>query len=392
MRSIQLCSALLLLAPHAAGMDARPPGRPPVPVAAVADPAPRIEVLFVLDTTASMTGLLEGAKAKIWSIASRMIQARPMPKVRIGLLAYRDRGDEYITRFTDLTDDLDAVYAQLCQLRAAGGGDTPESVNQALAEAVTRPSWSQDGKVLKLVFLVGDAPPHMDYPDDVKFPVSCDLAARRDLVINTIQCGALAGTAGYWQEIASRAGGSYAAIGQGGGIQVIATPMDAELARLNAEVGRTILAYGSEPERKAVHAKQARAEAAAVAAPAAVADRLAFNAATGKVVQGGGDLLDALKSGAVALDRVEAKDLPAELQPLAPEERRAYLKRVAADRERIQARIADLGRQRQAFLDDEARRRAASGAGDSFDGKVGEALREQARRKGILLGPGEGRP
>lgn len=312
--------------------------------------------------------------------------------MRIGLLAYRDRGDEYITRFTDLTDDVDAVYAQLCQLRASGGGDTPESVNQALAEAVTRPTWSQDGKALKLVFLVGDAPPHMDYPDDVKFPVSCDLAVRRDLTINTVQCGALPETAGFWQEIASRAGGSYAAIGQGGGIQVVSTPMDAELASLNVEVGRTILAYGSEPARKAVKAKQVRAEEAAAAAPSAVADRLAFNAATGKVVQGGGDLLDSLRSGAVSLDRVETKDLPAELQPLDPEARRAYLKRVEADRNRIQARIAELSRQRQAFLDDEAKRRAAAGGGDSFDGKVGEALREQARRKGILLDPGGSRP
>jgi hypothetical protein len=380
MRSITRFTLSLVLASSAAG--ARPAGRP----AAVSAAAPRIEVLFALDTTGSMGGLLEGAKLKIWSIANQMLQARPAPRLRIGLLGYRDRGDAYVTRFTDLTDDLDAVYAQLCQFQADGGGDSPESVNQALHEAVARPSWSQDARVLKMVFLVGDAPPHMDYPDDVKFQVSCGLARQRDLVVNTVQCGSMAATTPYWQEIAKQAGGTYAALGQSGGMQAVATPMDAELAKLNAEVGRTIVAYGPESERKAVKAKQARAEAVADAAPSAAADRLAFNAATGKVVQGGGDLLDGLKEGTVSLEKLDAKALPEELRELDAAGRKAFVQKKEAERARIQARIADLGRQRQAFLEADAKKRAAAGAADSFDGKVAEAIRAQGARKGIRYG------
>jgi hypothetical protein len=278
---------------------------------------------------------------------------------------------------------MESVYDQLSRFQAGGGGDGPESVNQALNEAVARPSWSRDAKTLKLVFLVGDAPPHMDYPDDVKFTVSCGLAARRDLVINTIQCGAMAETARFWQEIASRAGGCYTAIGQTGNMQAIATPMDAELARLNEEVGRTILAYGSKQERDSVMAKQVRAEEAVAAAPSAVADRLAFNAATGRVVQGGGDLLDDLKRGTASLDKVSAQDLPVEMQTMGQAERKAYLRRKETERSRIQARIAELSRQRQAYLEGEAKKKAATGGADSFDEKVGEALRAQALRKGI---------
>ena len=59
---------------------------------------PRIEVCFVLDTTGSMGGLIEGAKQKIWSIANEMISAKPTPELRLGLVAYRDRGDEYVTQ------------------------------------------------------------------------------------------------------------------------------------------------------------------------------------------------------------------------------------------------------------------------------------------------------
>ena len=56
---------------------------------------------FVLDTTGSMSALLDGAKRKIWEIARFIAQARPAPELRIGLVAYRDVGDEYVTRFFD---------------------------------------------------------------------------------------------------------------------------------------------------------------------------------------------------------------------------------------------------------------------------------------------------
>ncbi len=71
---------------------------------------PRMEVCFVLDTTGSMTGLIEGAKQKIWSIANEMISTKPTPEIRLGLVAYRDRGDEYVTKTFDLTNDIDAIY------------------------------------------------------------------------------------------------------------------------------------------------------------------------------------------------------------------------------------------------------------------------------------------
>ena len=59
---------------------------------------PAVDVVFVLDTTGSMGGLLQAAKDKIWSIASTMASAQPAPTIRIGLVAYRDRGDDYVTR------------------------------------------------------------------------------------------------------------------------------------------------------------------------------------------------------------------------------------------------------------------------------------------------------
>src|SRR5262245_6521271 len=66
----------------------------PVP----APPKPRIEVAFVLDTTGSMAGLIDGAKRKIWQIANQLADGKPAPDIQMALIAYRDRGDYYVTR------------------------------------------------------------------------------------------------------------------------------------------------------------------------------------------------------------------------------------------------------------------------------------------------------
>ena len=72
--------------------------------------APRVEVAFVLDTTGSMGGLIEGAKRRIWSIARHIGEGRPRPDLRIALIAYRDLGDAYVTQVHPFTSDMDEVY------------------------------------------------------------------------------------------------------------------------------------------------------------------------------------------------------------------------------------------------------------------------------------------
>jgi Mg-chelatase subunit ChlD len=90
------------------------------PEEAEAKESPTVDVVFVLDTTGSMGGLIEGAKLKIWSIANQIIGGSPTPDLRVGLVGYRDKGDEYVTQVIDLSSDLDEVYAQLMSFRAGG--------------------------------------------------------------------------------------------------------------------------------------------------------------------------------------------------------------------------------------------------------------------------------
>ena len=354
---------------------------PGLPKAAVQQPAkPKIEVCFVLDTTGSMSGLIEGAKQKIWSMANAIASAKPTPDIRFGLIGYRDRGDEYVVRTFNLTNDLDLIYSQLQLFRADGGGDTPESVNEALDAAVNKISWSSDRSVLKIVFLVGDAPPHMDYPNAPKYPDVCQAAMKKDLIINTVQCGNMAETTPIWQEIAKLAEGSYAAIPQSGNMVAIATPMDARLAELNRKIGTTLVAYGSVAQRSAMFSKQAASEAAPAAA---AADRLSYNAKGGVAVQGEGELLDSLASGKLKVETLKKDQLPADLQKLSDPELKAEITKKQTERTELQAQIQTLSKAREDFIAQEQKRLAVGGKTDSFDQKVADMIHAEAARKGI---------
>ncbi len=341
---------------------------------------PRIEVCFVLDTTGSMSGLIEGAKEKIWSIANEMIAAKPTPQLKLSLVGYRDRGDEYVTKVTDLTDDIDTIHARLMEFNANGGGDGPESVNQALHEAITKIAWSGDRDVLKIVFLVGDAPPHMDYDQDVRYPDVCQAAVKRDIVINAVQCGQQDDTARVWKEIATLAEGKYIPLVQTGGMVRIEAPQDAEIAALNRDLGTTLIGYGGAKARGEVLAKQSLAEAAPASA---AADRLSYNASTGRTVQGEGELIDAIDRGDITLDAVKEEELPEELRSLGAGERAEAVAGKRAKRKDLQAKLAKLLEERNGFVVGERKRLAAEGKGDTFDAEVTATVREQAARKGI---------
>ena len=353
-----------------------------VPVVPVA--APKIEVVFVLDTTGSMSGLIQAAKDKIWSIASTMASAQPAPEIRMGLVAYRDRGDTYVTRVIDLSTDLDSVYATLMDFEADGGGDTPESVNQALADAVHGISWSTDPGSYQVVFLVGDAPAHMDYQDDVKYLTTLAEATQRGIVVNTIRCGNDAATEAQWQTIAAATQGAYFSVDQAGSAIALATPYDVELGRLSADLDDTRLYYGNEEERAEKQSKIAATDSFHALASAPVkARRATFNlTASGEMnLFGDGDLVGGIASGEVKLDELEVAQLPASLQTLTPAERQDVVRANGERREELKAQIRELSERRAAYLAVEVETIDDKEA--SLDHGIFEAVRDQAAKKGL---------
>jgi hypothetical protein len=336
---------------------------------------PRIEVVFCLDTTGSMGGLIEGAKQKIWSIANGILAGEPTPELHLGLIGYRDYGDAYVTRIFPLNDDLDEVYGDLMSFQAEGGGDTPEHVNRALHDAVHGISWSDDEETLKLIFLVGDCPPHMDYDDGYSYREACADAVTGNIIINTVQCGGYQETVAYWQEIARLGEGRYAAVAQEGGMQVVETPFDAELALLNGLLEETVVPFGSASARSEY---EDRKEKISGMAPAAAAERATYKSLEADM--GAYDLIDALRSGAVRLDELLDRDLPHELRGMDLADRRSYLSKVEAERKDLLRRIETLSSKRASFIDRYLRDHAVE---DAFDEVVQHFVEEQAAAKGI---------
>jgi uncharacterized protein YegL len=363
------------------------PPADPIQVPAVyidAQAQPKIEVVFVLDTTGSMGGLIQASKEKIWSIASTMAQAKPAPEIKMGLVAYRDRGDDYVTKVVDLSEDIDSVYGTLMDFRAAGGGDGPESVNQALYDAVNKITWSQGEDAYRVVFLVGDAPPHMDYQDDVKYPRTLEAASAKGIVVNAIQAGNSATTRLVWSEIAQGGHGQYAQVSQDGNAVAITTPFDEKLAGLSRQLDETRLYYGSEAvlqkKRQKLEAADKLHESASVASRAR---RATFNATkSGKSnLLGESELVDDVSSGRVELDAIKQDHLPASIRAMAPQEQRALITEKAQLRKTLQQQIDELSAKREAYLKEEVKKEG--GAGGSLDHKLYSAIREQAERTGI---------
>jgi hypothetical protein len=346
---------------------------------------PIIEAVFVLDTTGSMGGLIDAAKEKIWSIASTMAMAQQAPEIRIGLVGYRDRGDRYVTSITDLSSDLDSVYTTLMGFQADGGGDGPESVNQALYDAVHKISWSQVDDAYRVVFLIGDAPPHMDYQDDVKYPETLNIANSKGITVNTIQAGENNQTHRQWLQIAQLGMGDYFQVEQAGNAVAIATPFDEELASLSRELDDTKLYYGSRETKAKQEAKAAATEQAlGSASPASRARRAAFNASeSGKInFRGDAELVNDVASGLVDLASIDKDELPAPLQALAPEEQEILIKKTIVQRNEVQQKIRQLAEERSSYLKEKVDK--LGGAKDSLDHKLFSAMRGQAEKKGII--------
>lgn len=341
-----------------------------------------IDVVFVLDTTGSMGGLIEGAKQKIWAIANEIAQAQPAPIVRMGLVGYRDRGDQYVTKMTELTDDIDTVYADLMAYQAVGGGDTPESVNEALFQAVERFDWTTSEKSLKLVYLVGDAPPKMEYEDDVKYLATCRLAYERGININTIQCGRMNETRKIWQEIAQNASGAFAAIEQNGGVVAIETPYDEQMADLDGQLSKTMLDYGD----REVYAAQLRKrdlseKITAESASGAAADRAVYNLSDAgrRNAYGAQELVDDVANNRVELKDVKKEHLPEAMQAMSLSELGEEINKRLAERKEISAQIRELAEKRSAYIAEHM----PESSKDGFDQKVLDALIEQGARVGI---------
>jgi hypothetical protein len=341
--------------------------------------APKVDIVFALDTTGSMGGLIEGAKTKIWEIARRAQQGQPTPQLRVGLVAYRDVGDAYVTKVLDLSSDMDSVYAALTEFRAEGGGDTPEHVLKGLHDAIDEEHWADDPQAVKLIYLVGDAPPHFDYHDGLTRDAVLADATSKGIRISAIRCGNDPETLAAWTEIAQRTDGEVSSIVQSGGVAAVTTPYDAELARLNAALSRTEVHYGSSAERRVA----ADVLAKNLSAPAAAqADRASFyNAAAASTAGPTKKDLAAAAPSSAPMASLAPADLPEEMQAMTLDERTHFVDQKRADRTAILAQVEQARAKREEYL----KTKTPAPAATSFDSKVYDSLKKAGAKKGIAF-------
>ncbi len=127
-----------------------------------------LDVLFLVDSTGSMADEIDRIKETLLSISERIDRLPSRPDLRFAMVTYRDRGDEYVTRLYDFNSNVRRFLRTIEGVQASGGGDYPESLNEALKVAINDPDWRFHDAV-RLVFLIADAPPHLDYAQDYDY-------------------------------------------------------------------------------------------------------------------------------------------------------------------------------------------------------------------------------
>ncbi|MBZ0113880.1 MAG: VWA domain-containing protein [Thermoanaerobaculia bacterium] len=162
-----------------------------------------MDIAFCLDTTGSMQGLIDEAKARIQEIDSDLRSGHPTPSVRFGLVAYRDRGEKYVTKLFGFDPQVERMTETLSEIDAEGGGDTEEHVVAGLRRAVEDLDWDPQASV-KFLFLVGDAPPHLDYGEESDIEPVLAAAAAKGIVLGSLVYGDEMSEEGhaFWRNVA----------------------------------------------------------------------------------------------------------------------------------------------------------------------------------------------
>jgi hypothetical protein len=137
--------------------DAPGAQRQSVTVRSGAVPVRKFDLLLAIDTTGSMGDEISYLKSELRTILADLKRSHPGLDIRLGLVAYRDEGDVYVTQTYPFVSNLEAMQVNLSAQYASGGGDYPEAMDLALARAVAQ-DWRPDA--VKSLLLVADAPPH----------------------------------------------------------------------------------------------------------------------------------------------------------------------------------------------------------------------------------------
>lgn len=374
---VSLCGAIGLAAETAAVQ--------PVVEVRPAGPKPLVQMAILLDTSGSMSGLIDQARTELWSIVNEFIlveRGGRQPEIQVALYEYGNTGlsseSGWIRQIVPFTTDLDKVSEELFALKTNGGD---EYCGWVIRDATQKLAWSNSPDDLKVIFIAGNEP---FTQGPVNYREVCKAAITRGIIVNTIHCGGeQEGIDGKWKDGAVLADGRHLNINHNQQIVHIPAPQDREIADLGLKLNLTYIPFGTEG-----HAAQQRQAAqdnnAANASPEAGVGR-ALTKSSRYYTNSAWDLVDAVRTNQMDLDDVKVEDLPPNMQEMNAEQRNAYVTAKASERVEIQARIQKLNEQRNQFVAEE--RKKGGPLADTLGSAVKQAVREQAAKKNYTFKP-----
>ncbi len=360
--------ASLLLAPALLTAEKAPPS----------DRESLVQLAILLDTSNSMDGLIEQAKSQLWKIVNEFNGARRdglMPAVQVALYEYGNNrlsvGTNYIRLVQPFTRDLDLIADELFKLTTNGGD---EYCGAVIRQALDELQWDARPGTYKAVFIAGNEP-FTQGPVDAN--TSCREAERRGVVVNSIHCGSTEeGERGGWRTGAALAGGRFFCINQDKAIVRLEAPQDKEITDLGVKMNATYLGFGKDGAARAQSQVAQDSNAEKYKTAGAAVER-SLTKSSANYDNRAWDLVDACRRDGLKLESVKEADLPPQMRALPPEKRQAYLDEKATEREKLQQRIQELNREREAWL---AAQQKEKGATDTLDAAIAAAVREQAGR------------
>jgi hypothetical protein len=350
------------------------------PPATAPSEKPVVDIVFCIDCSGSMGGVIETAKQKVWTIVNEVARVKPTPVLRIGLYGYGNGEGPF--RVFPLTDDLDEIYKNLMTFKDEGWGS--EFVGLVVQRATDDMKWAEGKQVLKLIYVVGNETAQQGRVD---YRQSAPAAIAKGIAINAIYCGTTdyASATPTWRELAKLADGEYMEIAGDGGAVVLATPFDDELAKLNGQLNATYIAYGGRGSAGVANQAAQDSNAMSVSAGnnAIIAERAAAKASP-LYVNGRWDLVDRSKDAAFDIASLKEEELPQEMRNMSAEQRKQFVAAKAKEREAIQAQIRVLSDKRQQSIQEQMRQQGVS-TDKALDEVVRRSVVEKAKLKGFQL-------
>lgn len=342
--------------------------------------APLIQIALLLDTSSSMSGLIEQAKANLWEMVNELAVSKKddkAPGLHVALYEYgKDTLSPlsgYIRKIVPFTQDLDHLYEQLFHLTTNGGD---EYCGMVMDRAVYQLEWSKRKDDLRFIFIAGN---ESFAQGSVNYRNVCARALEKGIIINTIHCGNYdEGITGLWKDGAVRGNGKYMTIDHNQEIVHIAAPQDDEITRLNEELNDTYIPYGTEGAE--LKNRQKIQDSNALSVNKGILIQRAAAKSTSNYRNGSWDIVDAVNSNELSYEQMKDQDLPEEMQGMSKGERKEYIETLSQKRENVQKQIKELYKERELFISEQQKV-------NEDDNALGDvlvtALREQAEMNGF---------